>query len=284
MQLNNVFTSSVLAALAFLLSVLARPATDHSAHTPITTLFHYPTHRFLTLPVDFPPRRRVTGSTSDRNPWMGELHGSRATVVSHPQYNRYFLCSKKLQENEEGTYAAVANRISGINMVQKKQGFIFKRPGSDSLGEGCPRSDGECCSNKKGRCGNTAVKSTIVCTLHQARAPSFAAKFFFEYRTCRGPIPGLSASHFAPDCANAEESTSGLNFSLVRFHLLKDWILQPLLSVLCLTITGTQAKKKSWKSPEIRNKFNLSGQKKVVGVLGWNGNFTRWWTPTNRPA
>ncbi len=32
----------------------------------------------------------------------------------------------------------MANRISGINMVQKKQRFIFKMSGSDSLGGDYP--------------------------------------------------------------------------------------------------------------------------------------------------
>ena len=32
----------------------------------------------------------------------------------------------------------MANRISGINVIQKKQTFIFQKPGSDSLGGGCP--------------------------------------------------------------------------------------------------------------------------------------------------
>lgn len=43
-----------------------------------------------------------------------------------------------VQENEESTYAVMANMISGNNMVQQKYWFIFERSGSDSLGGGCP--------------------------------------------------------------------------------------------------------------------------------------------------
>ena len=54
-------------------------------------------------------------------------------------------------------------------------------------------------------------------TISQPRAPFFATKLLPKFHTCRGRVPGLSASHFAPVCENAEESTSGLNSSLIRF-------------------------------------------------------------------
>ena len=97
------------------------------------------------------------------------------------------------------------------------QRYIFKRSALDSVGGGSLisyLSDGKCFSNKKGRRTNTASLNhfCMYSTISQPRAPFFATKLLPKFHTCRGQIPGLSASHFAPDCENSEESTSGLTY------------------------------------------------------------------------
>ena len=110
------------------------------------------------------------------------------------------------------------------------------------------RNDGEYCSNKKGRRRNTASLNHICMysTIPQPRAPFFATTLLPKFHTCRGRIPGLSASHFAPDCENAEESTSGQNSSLV----LTCWGIKSFSC--CYFASLKRISKNSWKTPEIR--------------------------------
>ena len=70
---------------------------------------------------------------------------------------------------------------------------------------------------RKAGVGIPQIYTTFVCTV-QYLSPErlvFTTKLLPKFHTCRGRLPGLSASHFATDCENAEESTSSLNSSLV---------------------------------------------------------------------
>lgn len=97
--------------------------------------------------------------------------------------------------------------------------YIFKRSGLDYVGGGSPISYLEVTGSAaliKAYEYHKFKPLFYVQYDTSAQSAFFATKLLPKLHTCKVRISGLSASHFAPDCENAEESTSGLNSLLVR--------------------------------------------------------------------
>ena len=168
--------------------------------------------------------------------------------------------------------------LAELIWYKKKQRFIFKRPDSDSLGEGCPvfylEVTGSAALIRKAGVGTPHFKAqSYVRCLRPGRpllqpnsslntAPAEAQFLAWARRTLR-PIAQMLKSQLQ---AWISHLSAFISSRIEFFSRCYPCFASPKLV--------RKQKKNSWKSPEIRNKFNLSGQKKVVGVLGWNGTIS----------